>query len=325
MKELCLKIFIFTLLSISILSISIFTASAASSDSLVVHFLNVGQGDSILIQFAGKNALIDGGDSYAGSKVSSYLKANGVKKLDLLLATHSHPDHIGGLKTILNNFEVMRAVDGGDANASKAYDTYADQINKKKVEHDIVRAGQSIDFDNAIKIEVLSPTIHYENLDDNSLALRMTYENISFLLMGDAGVEVENSLLNSNINLKSDILKVANHGGDKATRSDFITRVGPRASIIEVGMYNVYGYPSQKTLSALQSAGSKIYRTDLDGDVIVTTDGKSYSITTQKISGNAGPNAKSIEHISKSGDTLKAETSPDFQDFSVPNLPNAWR
>lgn len=325
MKELCLKIFILILISISTVSVSIFTASAATCDDLIVHFLNVGQGDSILIQFAGKNALVDGGDSYAGSKVSSYLKANGIKKIDLLALTHSHPDHIGGLKAILNNFEVTRAIDGGEANVSRAYDSYVDLINKKKIKHDIVNAGQPIDFDSSIKIEVLSPKMHYEKIDDDSLVLRVTYGNISFLLMGDAGLDVENSLLNSNISLKSDILKVANHGSDNATSIDFISNVRPEAAIIEVGKYNVYGYPSQKTLSALQSAGSKVYRTDLDGDIVVTTDGKSYSLTTQKKSGNSGPDTRSIEHISKSGDTLKAETSPDFQDFSVPSLPNAWR
>lgn len=307
-----------------LVSISIFTASAAASDNLVVHFLNVGQGDSILIQFAGKNALIDGGDSNAGSKISSYLRANGVIRIDLLIATHSHPDHIGGLKTILNNFDVAHAADGGSANTSKIFGEYIDLVNKKKIKRSIVLAGQTLDFDDAIKIEVLSPKTNSGNLDDNSVVLRIMHGNISFLLMGDAGLGIEDSLNNLS-SLRSDILKVANHGSDLATGSGFISKVRPNTAIIEVGMYNIYGYPSQKTLDVLQSVGSKIYRTDLDGDIVVATNGESYSVATQKISGKAGPTAESIEHVSKSSETLKAETSPDFQDFSVPNLPNAWR
>ncbi|MFB3765211.1 MAG: ComEC/Rec2 family competence protein [Methanotrichaceae archaeon] len=320
MKESCLRVYLLTLLSIIII-----TATVAASDNLVVHFLNVGQGDSILIQFAGKNALIDGGDSYSGSKVSSYLKSNGVKKIDLIIATHSHPDHVGGLQTILNTFEVGQAIDGGEAPASKIYDAYLDLIAKKKIVHNIAEAGQMIDFDSAVKIEVLSPIAHFDNPDDNSVILRVTYGNISFLFMGDAGFGPEKRLLNSSFNLKSDILKVGNHGSDKSTSSEFLSKVKPRVAIIEVGKYNVYGYPSQKTLSALQSVGSKIYRTDSDGDIVVTTDGMAYSVATQKTSENAGPNTKSIEHISKSSSTLKAATSNEFQDFSVPNLPNAWR
>lgn len=320
MKESCLKIYILT-----VLSILIFVTSVEASDNLVVHFLNVGQGDSIFIQFAGKNALIDGGESYAGSTVSSYLKANGVKKIDLLVATNSNSDHIGGLQKVLNNFEVMQAIDGGEAHTSRVYDAYTDQINKKKIVHSIAQAGQLIDFDSGVKIEVLSPTTHFDNINDNSVVLRVTYGNISFLLMGDAGFGPENSLLNSSYHLKSDVLKVANHGSDRATSSEFLSKVKPSVAIIEVGMYNVYGYPSQKTLGALQSVGSRIYRTDLDGDIVVTTDGVTVSVATQKTSVDAGPNVQSVEHISKSNSTLKAATSSEFQDFSVPNLPNAWK
>ncbi len=308
------------------LSILIIATSATASDNLIVHFLNVGQGDSTLIQFAGKNALIDGGDSYAGSKVSSYLKANGATKIDLIVATHSHPDHIGGLLTVLDNFEVKHALDSGKAHTSKTYETYLNLINKKNIVHSIAQAGQTIDFDSAVKIEVLSPPkTPFGNIDDNSVILKVTYGNVSFLLMGDAGLIPENRLLNSSYNLKSDVLKVANHGSEKGTSSDFLSRVNPSIAIIEVGPYNIYGYPSPKSLGTLKAIGSKIYRTDSDGDIVVTTDGRAYSVATQKTLEHAATAARSIEHTSKSNNTLRAETSNEFQDFSVPNLPNAWK
>lgn len=311
---------------LAVLSISIIATSIAASDNLVVHFLNVGQGDSTLIQLAGKSALVDGGDSYAGSKVSSYLKANGVTKIDLIVATHSHPDHIGGLLTVLNNFEVKRALDSGEARTPKAYETYLNLINKKNIVHSIAQAGQTIDFDSAVKIEVLSPPpTPFDNTDDNSVILKVIYGNVSFLLMGDAGLGAENRLLNSSYDLKSDVLKVANHGSEQGTSSDFISRVNPSIAVIEVGPYNIYGYPSPKTIDALNLAGSKIYRTDSDGDIVVTTDGVTYSVATQKTLEHAVTAVRSIEHTSKSNDTLRAATSNEFQDFSVPNLPNAWR
>jgi beta-lactamase superfamily II metal-dependent hydrolase len=123
-------------------------------------------------------------------------------------------------------------------------------------------------------------------LNQNSIVLKVTYSNVSFLLMGDAGIEAESSLLSSGYNLKSDILKVGHHGSSSASSSIFLARVKPTSSVIEVGAGNDYGHPTSKTLSALQGIGSKIYRTDLDGDIVITTDGQSYSVSTEKQSGS---------------------------------------
>lgn len=268
------------LLSVLIIAISAFAVSASG---LQVHFIDVGQGDSELIQFNGTNILIDGGTQDMGSVVESYLRDHGVSSLSLVVSTHPHEDHLGGLLTILNDFPVGQILDSDQAHTTLTFETYLNLIDQKNISYVVAERGQSIDLD-PVKIEVLSPpATHFaDDLNQNSIVLKVTYNNISFMLMGDAGIVAESSLLSSGYDLQSDILKVGHHGSSSASSSAFLRRVKPTSSIIEVGTGNDYGHPTQKTLNALQSTGSKVYRTDNNGNVVVTTDGQSYNVTTEK-------------------------------------------
>jgi competence protein ComEC len=275
------------LLQVSLLSILIVAISAATvtaNENLTAHFLDVGQDDSILLQFHGKNVLIDGGTEDAGPRVESYLRNHGVSSLDLLVATHPHEDHIGGLIAILNNIPVKQILDSGQVHTAPSFETYLNLIDQKNISYNTAQRGQTVNLDPKLKIEVLSPpaTLFQDDLNQNSIVLKITYDKVSFLLMGDAGFEAENSLLSSGDNLKSDILKVGHHGSSSASSPAFLKAVKPVVSMIKVGAANDYGHPSGKTLSALQSTGSKVYRTDLDGNVVVTTDGQSYAVSTEK-------------------------------------------
>ena len=278
------------LLSVLIIAVSAFAVSASG---LQVHFIDVGQGDSELIQFNGTNILIDGGTQDMGSVVESYLRDHGVSSLSLVVSTHPHEDHLGGLLTILNDFPVGQILDSDQAHTTLTFETYLNLIDQKNISYVVAERGQSIDLD-PVKIEVLSPpATHFaDDLNQNSIVLKVTYNNISFLLMGDAGIVAESSLLSSGYDMQSDILKVGHHGSSSASSSAFLRRVKPTSSIIEVGTGNDYGHPTQKTLSALQSTGSKVYRTDLDGDIVVTTDGQSYSVTTEKSGSTASTSAQ---------------------------------
>jgi competence protein ComEC len=271
------------LLSILIVIISVATVTA--NENLTVHFVDVSQGDSILLQFQGKNVLIDGGIEEMGPRVESYLRDNGVSNLTLLVATHPHEDHIGGMITILNDIPVKQILDSGQTHTAPSFETYLKLIDQKNIRFDTAQKGQTINLDPNIEIEVLSPpaTLFSDDLNQNSIVLKVTCNKVSFLLMGYAGFEAENSLLfKSGYDLKSDILKVAHHGSSSASSPAFLSAVKPAISIIEVGAGNDYGHLTKKTLSALQSTGSKVYRTDLDGNIVVTTDGQSYSISTEK-------------------------------------------
>jgi competence protein ComEC len=162
-------------------------------------------------------------------------------------------------------------------------------IDQKNISYKVAERGQTINLDPRIKIEVLSPPVtpFPDDLNQNSIVLKVTYDKVSFLLMGDAGQEAENSLLSAGYDLKSNILKVAHHGSSSASSPAFLAAVKPAVSIIEVGAGNDYGHPSQKTLNALEKIGSKIYRTDRNGNIVVTTDGQSYSISTGKPSSSS--------------------------------------
>jgi competence protein ComEC len=269
-----------TLLSVLIIAVS---ATASASENLSVHFLDVGQGDSIFLQFNNKNVLIDAGDQDSGQTVESYLRSHGVTSLDLLVATHPHEDHIGGLITILNDIPIKQVLDSGQTHTTQTFENYLNLIDQKNILFNIAERGQTIDLDPAIKIEVLSPpaTLFAGDLNQNSVVLKVTYNKVSFLLAGDAGFQAEDSMA-AGYDLKSTVLKVGHHGSSSSTGTSFLSEVRPEVAVIEVGATNSYGHPTSKTLSALQNTGTKVYRTDLDGNIVITTDGQSYSVSTGK-------------------------------------------
>jgi competence protein ComEC len=270
-----------TLLSVLIIAVSVATVSA--NENLSVHFLDVGQGDSIFLQFNNKNVLIDAGDQDSGQTVESYLRSHGVSSLDLVVATHPHSDHIGGLITILNDIPIKQVLDSGQVHTTQTYENFLTLVDQKNIPFAVAERGQTIDLDPSLKIEVLSPqaTPFPSDLNQNSVVLKVTYNKISFLLAGDAGFEAEDSMA-AGYDLKSTVLKVGHHGSSSSTGISFLSEVRPEVAVIEVGAGNAYGHPTSKTLSALQNTGSKVYRTDLDGNIVITTDGQSYSVSTGK-------------------------------------------
>lgn len=282
--------------------------SASAAENLTAHFIDVGQGDSILLQFNGKSLLIDGGPAEMGSRLEEYLREQNVTHLDLMILTHPHDDHIGGLIAVLEDFPVKQAMDNGENDSTLIYKRFRALIDKKNISYALAYAGQEIDLDPALKIEVLWPPSGgisggaklsqnkaiknpWESIvvralsgdmNQHSLVLRITYNRISLLLMGDADTVVEGILISSGGNLSSQILKVGHHGGTSASGPEFLEKVRPAVSVISVGEGNLYGYPTKRTLDALQAVGSRVYRTDTCGDIIITTDGRNYSLSSGK-------------------------------------------
>jgi beta-lactamase superfamily II metal-dependent hydrolase len=253
-----------------------------SGQNLTIHFLDVDQGDSILLEIDGKSMLVDSGESDQGKVVTAYLQDQGISKLDYVVASHPHSDHIGGMNEILNNFQVEHFVDSGYPHTSKTYENMLTTIDQKNIPFQVAQAGQKIDFDPAVDIEVLNPAKTYsEDLNENSVVLKVTYGTTSFLLMGDAGLETEERIMKTGHNVDSDILKVGHHASRSGSGASFISAVSPEVSVIEVGAGNDYGHPHAEILERLQKA-SKVYRTDLDGTITVTTDGSTYTVTTEK-------------------------------------------
>lgn len=251
--------------------------------NLTAHILDVGQGDSILVQFKGKNILIDGGEREMGPRVASYLRDHGISRIDLMVATHPHSDHIGGLLEILDRFQVLKVLDSGQPHTSKTYEDFLTKIDQKDIPYQVADAGQRIDLNPGIDIEVLSPPAGRlgDDLNQNSIVLRIVYGKVAFLLMGDAGVEAEKKILSSGFEVRSDMLKVGHHGSKSATGGSFLKRVDPGVSIISAGLGNPYGHPAAEVVKRLEKSGTMVYRTDLQGTVDVTTDGTAIFVSAQ--------------------------------------------
>ncbi len=282
-----------------------------SGQNLTVHFLDVDQGDSILLEIDGKSMLVDSGESDQGKVVTAYLQDEGISTLDYVVATHPHSDHIGGMNEILNNFQVEHFVDSGYPHTSKTYENMLTTIDQKNISFQVAQAGQKIDFDPAVDIEILNPAKTYsEDLNENSVVLKVTYGTTSFLLMGDAGLETEERIMKAGYNVNSDILKVGHHASRSGSGASFISAVSPEVSVIEVGAGNDYGHPHAEILERLQKA-SKVYRTDLDGTITVTTDGSTYTVTTEKTGTIASRNGAYT-----SADSTTEEQSEEHVDSS---------
>lgn len=245
-------------------------------EEIKVHYLNVGQGDSILVTSPSFNMLIDGGSRSRGQAVVNYITSQGVSSLDLVVGTHPHEDHIGGLIEVFKQIPVKEVLDPGVAHTTKTYEDYLTKIDEMDIKFTIARKGESREIPNGIKLEVLSPTRpSYNHLNDASVVIRLTYGEVSFLFTGDAEIAAEAEMLKSG-DVKADILKVGHHGSITSTSRNFLEAVNPKLAIIQVGAGNRYSHPNDPVLERLTAAGARIYRTDFHGTIVVTTDGNSY-------------------------------------------------
>jgi competence protein ComEC len=242
---------------------------------LEVHFIDVGQADSILVQTpGGKTMLIDAGNNADGDAVVSYIKSQGVKKIDVLVGTHPHEDHIGGMDNVINSFDIGKIYMPQATTTTKTYEDVLTAISRKGLKITAAKGGQTIDVDPAIKADVLAPNSStYDDLNNSSIVIKLTYKNTSFLLAGDAEDISEQEMVNKGYNLKADVLKVGHHGSDSSTTPAFLKAVSPKYAVISVGRGNDYGHPAPATLTKLASAGIEIYRTDEAGTIIATSDG----------------------------------------------------
>jgi beta-lactamase superfamily II metal-dependent hydrolase len=245
---------------------------AGVNAGLTVHYIDVGQGDSELLQSNGHNMLIDAGPSSAGDTVISYLKSQGVTSLDVVVSTHPHEDHIGGMVDVLNAFPVGLYVDNGETHTSKTYENVMSKLNTKQIPYAEVISGKTIPFADGITVQVMNPSSLTGDLNEDSVVLKVTDGSEKFLFMGDAA--------DGTGDLSAQILKVTHHGSNSGTSSAFLSKVHPEVAIIEVGSENTYGHPTQGTLNKLQSSGAKVYRTDENGNIIIKSDESSYTINS---------------------------------------------
>lgn len=251
--------------------------------TLKVHFLDVGQADSILVQFpSGQNLLIDGGNNDDGEAIVSYLRQHGVKRLDHVVGTHPHEDHIGGLDVVIRSFPVGKVYLPKATTTTKTFEDLLLAIKEKGLKVTQAQAGVKLDVGPEAEAVMLAPNAAgYEDLNNYSAVLKVTFGSTSFLFTGDAEAESEGQMLAKGYNLKSDVLKVGHHGSDSSTTPAFLRAVAPKYAVISVGKDNPYGHPSPDTLAKLANAGVQVFRTDLQGTIVASSDGKKVTFDKQ--------------------------------------------
>lgn len=253
------------------------------SGDLKVYFVDVGQGDCILITNKDKNMLIDAGNNEDGAKLVTYFQSLGIEEFDYVVGTHAHEDHIGGLDNIINEFKIDTFYMPDVATTTKTFEDVVTALENKSLAFETPEIGDTFKLEDA-SFKVLYVGNDGKDLNNTSIVLKMTYGSNSFLFTGDATSTVEKKILDQD--LKSDVLKVGHHGSQYSSTNAFLKAVDPKYAVIQVGKNNTYKHPRQETLDKLSKLNVKVYRTDTDGTVIATTDGSKISFTTMETDTN---------------------------------------
>jgi competence protein ComEC len=321
----------FSFLLLSQIAISAFSGTnsylaAASGTSVTVHFIDVGQGDSILIDASGVEVLVDGGPKAAGNTVVNYLNQLGVTHVGWMVATHMDEDHIGGLISVLNSdIQVDTVLINNESTTTQSYSQFIGLIQN----HTFLAAqrGQVYTLTSTVNLTFFNPiqppSFNIQNED--SIVLKLQAGQTSFLLEGDAGSSAEQSMINAGLNLTSDVLKVGHHGSAYATTDTFLNKVQPTYAVISCGLNNTYGHPSPSTIQRLASHNVGIYRTDELGSIVATTDGTTVSIlnnsSTPTPTSTEAPTITQTTTLTPTPTNIPSPTQSPSPSPSVPELP----
>ncbi len=256
------------------------TMDAADEGALRVHYIDVGQGDSELIELPnGEVMLIDAGENNKGELVAEYIKSQGIEKIDYLVGTHPHSDHIGGLDTVISEFEIGALYMPDVESTTKTFSDVLDAAEEKGLTLYTAGAGVSLIDTESLSVKFVAPVgTSYSSLNNYSAVVRVTYGNSSFLFTGDVESLAEDEITGD---ISADILKVGHHGSNTSSSEEFLLRVNPKCAVISCGEGNEYGHPHEETLEKLESIGAEVYRTDIDGTIVIETSGDGYTVYTE--------------------------------------------
>ncbi|QGQ95882.1 MBL fold metallo-hydrolase [Paenibacillus psychroresistens] len=277
--------------------------AAAVKGTLKVHFIDVGQGASqLIVSPNGKTILIDAGNNDKEELIVKYLKKENVKKIDILIGTHPDADHIGGLDAVIDNFDVGKIYMPKIQANTETFKDLLSSIQKKGLKVTTAKSGLVLDWEKDINVEMIAPVGTYDDTNEMSAVIHLTYGSNSFLLTGDAEALSEADILKSKVNLKSDVLMVGHHGSKTSTSTNFLKAVNPKYAVIQVGKGNKYGHPTEEVLKKLNDKKIKIYRNDTQGNIIFSSNGKDITVKSEK--------AGVVTQKPTAKPTVKATTKP---------------
>lgn len=292
-----------------------------SGADLRVNFIDVGQGDSTLIEKDGHFMLIDAGERDQGQKVISYLKKRGVEKLDYVIGTHPHSDHIGGLEAVIREFDIGKVILPEKEHTIKIYERLLDAIEDKNLKITLPKVGDSYELGGA-SFQILAPNRDYgDNLNNWSVGIRLTYGKNSFVLCGDAEKEAEADMAANGLTLKADVLKLSHHGSSTSSSDQFMDLVDPDYAVISCGKNNDYGHPHKEILEMLKKRNIKAFRTDQLGTIVAVSDGT--KVTFPEIEGEDGKNDSSAQGTEAGSDIREYVVNTNTKKFHLPDCKSA--
>ncbi|SES93379.1 Metal-dependent hydrolase, beta-lactamase superfamily II [Oceanobacillus limi] len=247
---------------------------------LNVHYIDVGQADATLLQFEDFHILYDTGD-WRGNEVVNYLTSQNVSTIDLVIVSHPDADHVGQLENVVRAFDVGEVWMSGNESSSKTFRSAVEAVLNSDADYHEPQMGETFEMGN-MDIEVVYPETISGQTNEESLSVRFTYGDVSFLFTGDADTDAEKYMVNAGVNLDADILQLGHHGSNTSSDPTFIETVSPSVAIYSAGIDNSYGHPHAEVISLFQGKGIDLYGTDVHGTIIVETDGKDYHVKTNK-------------------------------------------
>lgn len=265
---------------------NVFGGGMSSVGELSVHYIDVGQGDSIYITSGGKGMLIDCGESGETDRVISYLENMGVSGIDYVVGTHPHSDHMGGMSKIIEHFEIGEVIiphiDDSDTPTTKYFEKFLTACAKKKLSLTEAEVGREIKLGSA-ELKIIAPVSEdYSNANNYSVSFMMHHGDNSFIFTGDAEKLAEKEMIENNALEDIDVYKVGHHGSDSSSSEEFLDIIKPDYAVISCGNGNSYGHPNDITVENLSKFTDKIFRTDLCGTVVFESDGRSLNVKTER-------------------------------------------
>jgi competence protein ComEC len=258
------------------------TSASLASGRFLMQIVDCGQGDCILVKGpGGETIVVDAGDLGTEDKILPQLKKQDVSTIDLLVATHPHADHIGAMKTLLETYDVKKVLLTDATQTTKTYLAILQTIKDKKIPKMLAKAGDTLTI-GEIGIEILGPVKKYDDLNNMSIVMRLTYKNTRFLLTGDAENKSENDILKKFGDVKADVLKAGHHGSSTSTGKAFLAAINPKYAAISCGKGNDYGHPHKETLALFKKNKIDYFRTDLSGNIYFYSDGDTVTVQTER-------------------------------------------